>query len=610
MDEKKKNTNVIINFYKTIRYIDRENMKDILLWGGIMFLVGILPTVPVILNRKLIDGLAQINNQNEEVFWKCVIICIFICVLEIAVSFFENLSNVIYQKVNYRTTHKLERKFYYTLTNLPMEYFDDYKLRKEIVLAQDGLTTNGIELIENIISIISRIISIFSVIIMLFMVSWKLPFAIIGSTVPTLIAVIVSKKMKYQKREELIEEGRKRDYIKSLFQNKGTVKELRIFKAFDFLIDLWEKKDGMLNLEDLKVIKFENKSRVCAITIAKGFTGIVMIWLISLISSAEITVGSFVSLTSAIALLSTSFGSIFSDIAQLYENNKYIAALYKILDVVPEKKEKNIGIKERKIESLESIKFCNVSFAYPSAKQDIISDVCFEIKKGDRIAVIGHNGSGKTTLVNLIMGLYHSYRGKIYVNGLDLLTDDYLDEYQTKLASVFQDYNRYEMSIRENVAISNIAEMYNDKKIREVLDEMKLEKISKQDLDIMLSPFYEGGIDLSGGEWQKVALARANFRNAELFLFDEPTAALDPEAEMKFYNSVLNIVENKTFVIVSHRMAVTKYCNKIIVMDNGKIAESGSHDELIAKRGIYYKMYRKQIEIYDERVFQLTEEME
>ena len=139
---------------------------------------------------------------------------------------------------------------------------------------------------------------------------------------------------------------------------------------------------------------------------------------------------------------------------------------------------------------------------------------------------------------------------------------------------------------------------------------MKLEKISKLNLDIMLSPFYEGGIDLSGGEWQKVALARANFRNAELFLFDEPTAALDPEAEMKFYDSVLNIVGNKTFVIVSHRMAVTKYCNKIIVMDNGKIAESGSHDELIAKRGIYYKMYRRQIETYDGSVFELTEKME
>lgn len=376
------------------------------------------------------------------------------------------------------------------------------------------------------------------------------------------------------------------------------------------MIDIWDKKDRMLNLEDIKVIKFENKLRVYAITIAKGFTGIVMVWLISLISSAEITVGAFVSLISAIALLSTSFGSIFSDIAQLYENNKYIAALYKILDIVPEEKGKNIGIKERKIKSLESIKFSNVFFSYPSAKQDIISDVCFEIKKGDRVAIIGHNGSGKTTLVNLMMGLYRSYKGKIYVNGLELSTDDYLDEYQTKLASVFQDYNRYEMSIRENVAISNVTEMNNDKKIREVLDEMKLKKISKQDLDIMLSPFYEGGIDLSGGEWQKVALARANFRNSELFLFDEPTAALDPEAEMKFYNSVLNIVENKTFVIVSHRMAVTKYCNKIIVMDNGKIAESGSHDELIAKRGIYYKMYRKQIQTYDERVFELTEKME
>ena len=196
--------------------------------------------------------------------------------------------------------------------------------------------------------------------------------------------------------------------------------------------------------------------------------------------------------------------------------------------------------------------------------------------------------------------------GEIYVNGLELSKDEYVDEYQTKLACVFQDFNRYEMSIRENVAIANVSEIDKDEKIRDVLRKMKLEKLNMKDLDCMLSPFYEGGIDLSGGEWQKVALARAAFRSAELILFDEPTAALDPESEIKFYNNVLDLVDNKTFVIVSHRMAVTKYCNKIFVMENGKIAESGSHDELLARRGIYYNMYRKQIETYDGRVFNMN----
>lgn len=218
---------------------------------------------------------------------------------------------------------------------------------------------------------------------------------------------------------------------------------------------------------------------------------------------------------------------------------------------------------------------------------------------------IGHNGSGKTTLVNLMMGLYHSYEGQIYVNDLELSEEEYVNDYQSKLACVFQDFNRYEMTIRENVAIANVSEIDKDDKIRTVLRKMKLEKLSMENLDCMLSSFYEGGIDLSGGEWQKIALARADYRNAELLMFDEPTSALDPESEIKFYNTVLDLVDNKTFVIVSHRMAVTKYCNKIFVMENGKITESGSHDELIAKRGIYYDMYRKQIETYDEKVFDM-----
>ena len=333
--EDNKKSNVILNFYKVFKYIERKNIKDIVIWGFLMLLVGILPAIPVALNKRLIDGLSA---QSRSSVFTCVLICVFIGVLEIVVSILENICGVIYQKVNYQTTHKMERKFYYTLTNLPMEVFDDYKLRKKIVLAQDGLSTNGIEIMENLISIISNTISIVSVFVMLFMVSWKLPIAIVGSMVPTLVAVIVSKKMQYQVHQGLVEERRRRDYLKSLFQSKGTVKELRIFKAFNFYINIWNKKDKMLYQEDIKVTKYENKMRVYAIMVAKFFVCAVMVWLISLINTGEITVGSFVSLTSAIALLSSSFGIIASNIAQLYQNNKYIEAFYKIIDIIPDEK--------------------------------------------------------------------------------------------------------------------------------------------------------------------------------------------------------------------------------------------------------------------------------
>ncbi len=604
MEENKK-LSVFFNFYKVIKYIERKNIKAIVIWGGLMLLVGILPAISVILNKKLID---EVSVQGNSSVLTCVLICVLMGTLEIMVSVLENICDVIYQKVNYQTTHKMEKKFYYTMINLPMEVFDDYKIRKEIILAQDGLSTNGIEIMENLISIVSKIVSIVSVFSMLYMVSWKLPLAIVGSMVPTLAAVIISKKMQYKVHQELVEERRKRDYLKSLFQNKGTVKELRIFKAFNFYINIWNKKDKMLYQEDIKVTKYENKMRVYAIMVAKFFVCAVMVWLISLINTGEITVGSFVSLTSAIALLSSSFGIIASNIAQLYQNNKYIEAFYKIIDIIPDEKKcisEEKRREEKKIGTFESLKFSNVSFCYPSSQKNNISDISFEIKRGDKVAIIGHNGSGKTTLVNLMMGLYHSYEGQIYVNDLELSEEEYVNDYQSKLACVFQDFNRYEMTIRENVAIANVSEIDKDDKIRTVLRKMKLEKLSMENLDCMLSSFYEGGIDLSGGEWQKIALARADYRNAELLMFDEPTSALDPESEIKFYNTVLDLVDNKTFVIVSHRMAVTKYCNKIFVMENGKITESGSHDELIAKRGIYYDMYRKQIETYDEKVFDM-----
>jgi ABC-type multidrug transport system fused ATPase/permease subunit len=205
MEENKK-LSVFFNFYKVIKYIERKNIKAIVIWGGLMLLVGILPAISVILNKKLID---EVSVQGNSSVLTCVLICVLMGTLEIMVSVLENICDVIYQKVNYQTTHKMEKKFYYTMINLPMEVFDDYKIRKEIILAQDGLSTNGIEIMENLISIVSKIVSIVSVFSMLYMVSWKLPLAIVGSMVPTLAAVIISKKMQYKVHQELVEERRK-----------------------------------------------------------------------------------------------------------------------------------------------------------------------------------------------------------------------------------------------------------------------------------------------------------------------------------------------------------------------------------------------------------------
>lgn len=598
-EEAQLKNSVIVIFWKTLKFIDKSDVKIIVVWALLMFFISIIPTFSVFFNKILIDDFSALKeNGTNGVVIRCILICVLICGSEVVVEFLNNKCSVLYNKVNYRTTHKLEKKFYSVISKLPMEYFDDYKLRKEMVLAQDGLTTNGIGLINNMIAIISGITSIFSVFVVLCLVSWRLPVAIIASTLPTLIAVILTKKLKYQKHEELVEERRKRDYLISLFLSRKTVKELKIFRAFNYLINSWDEKDKTIQQEDINILLYENKLNMYAVTISKVFTALVMVWLISLIKSSEITVGSYVSLISAIAILTGSLGTIFSSIADLYENNKYLTALFKILNRHSYKRKDITNESKEEIKSIENIKFHNVSFSYPSASKDAIKNVDFEINKGDRVAIIGHNGSGKTTLVNLMMGLYQNYRGRILINGRELEQENY-SNYQSKLASVFQDFNCYEMTLRENVAIGNVEEMENDEKIRAALKEVNLEKINKCDLGIMLSPFYEKGIDLSGGEWQRVALARAVFRKAELFFFDEPTSALDPEAEIEFYDNILSIVKDKIFVIVSHRLAVTKFCNKIIVMDNGNIVESGTHDELIREGGLYYNMYKKQMDAYD-----------
>lgn len=600
MQSASKRTNQFIsNFIKILKYIDRLDIKIVFFWSLLTLVVAVLPTFSVYLNKILVDNLTTLGQSvNKKIFLFCVLIIVGICLLELAITWLEGIIDILFATVNYRTTHRIQCKFYFLISNLPMEFFDDYILYKEIILAQDGLSTNGIEMVGSIISILSGSITVISLIIILCTTSWKLPFLMVASSAPALIAVLLTKKFKYQKHEALVEERKKRDYFSSLFMQKKALKELRIFKAFPYILNSWDAKDKMLLEEDIKLKKYENKLELFSLMFVKFCTIFTMIWLVTMIESSEITIGLYVSLITAISLLFSSLNLIFSSVGELYENNKYLTALFKIMS--NEKISKNINLESDvfKLEEIEKIEIKNVSFSYPSASKKALQNINIEINKGDRIAIIGHNGSGKTTMLNVLMGLYENYDGEILVNGKKL-DKETTSNYQSKLACVFQDISRYEMTIRENIALGNIQEIHNDEKIHNELRKIQFEKIQNYDFDTMLSPLYENGVDLSGGEWQKIALARANFRKAQVVFCDEPTSALDPEAEVNFYKNIIDAVSDKTLLIVSHRLAVTGFCNKIVVMENGQVVEVGTHKQLIERKGKYYRMYKKQIESYN-----------
>jgi len=244
------------------------------------------------------------------------------------------------------------------------------------------------------------------------------------------------------------------------------------------------------------------------------------------------------------------------------------------------------------------IKFDNVDFIYPDTKTEILKNINFEIKKGDKIGLVGLNGSGKTTLIKLLTRLYNPTKGKILLNDVDIKNIP-LKEYTNFLTVVLQDFHLFASTIRENIILQN---NFDEERFKFCIKESGLDNfvnsLEKHDETHLYKEIEGNGIELSGGNAQRLAIARAIYKNANLLIFDEPTSSLDPLTEYEIFRKLYNLVKNKTAILISHRLSSTKFCDKIVVLDKGKIVEIGSHKNLMQKHGLYSELFTLQANKY------------
>jgi len=227
---------------------------------------------------------------------------------------------------------------------------------------------------------------------------------------------------------------------------------------------------------------------------------------------------------------------------------------------------------------------------YPGAETRVLSDVSFAVRRGERVSIVGRNGAGKSTVVKLLCGLYRPDAGRVLVNGRDLRDLD-RNTIRGLLSAVFQDYCCYELSLRENVAFGDIGGLGDDGRLNHALAQAG---VDFRELDAPLGKLEEGGTDLSGGEWQRLAVARALMSRSGFLILDEPTASLDPVAESRLYQQFLSVTSSRSAIVISHRLASARGADRILVLEEGLIAESGSHDELMRLGGIYAGMFTSQ----------------
>lgn len=312
----------------------------------------------------------------------------------------------------------------------------------------------------------------------------------------------------------------------------------------------------------------------------------------------SITIGEFTFYQGKILDFSRDLDYIFGSFLELSDSASYVSFLRKIMELKPEIVS---GTKKLPSDKPPKIEFKNVSFKYPKAKEYALRNISFTIKPGEEIAIVGENGAGKTTLIRLLVRFYDVTEGKILINDTPI-KELSLNQYHNLIGALFQDYNSYgSLSILDNIGIGDVSQKFSKRKVVEAAKNAdahnfikRLDKKYKQ----LPSKDFTGGTNLSTGQWQKIALARMFYRNRPILILDEPTASIDAEAEYKIFKRVYSFIKNKTVIIISHRFSTVRNAQKIYVLKQGKLIESGTHEQLLKKKGVYAKAFKLQAEGY------------
>ncbi|MDU5723748.1 MAG: ABC transporter ATP-binding protein [Clostridium butyricum] len=574
-----------------LKIMVKKSKFKMILWIILNIITSLTPSLLIILNRNIINYI-----KEKESYEMIILLLLLVGFLQIIIALLSLYTNYIYEIIKKDIDYYIYRRLYEKLTITPLERFEDNEYFNTVTMAQRAVQMNGVYNIKYIIDIFKAFITMLSVVMVLLIIHWSLPIALIISMVPGFVGTIIAKSIDYKNNVDLLPSERMQSYISSLFFNKNFLKEAKIFKLRDYLLTKWSEIFKNIKNAKIKILAKESKITFIGNNVIQISTVIVNIYLVYNIFSSKITLGDYVALTEAIVVLQSELGNIAMNVGELFEIGLYNKSLMTIIN------EDSVATfnNEDMLEKIQTLELKNISFKYPNNKKTVLNNISLKINKGEKIAIVGYNGSGKSTLINIILGIYTNIEGDYELNGIKV-DKSTINKYQSRMTMIFQDFIRYKLSIRENVAFGNIQNISNDELIKDSLREVGLEENIEKlpcSINTILSKEFTNGTELSGGEWQKLAMARSLIKDSDVVIFDEPTSALDPIAELEVSDLLNNTCKDKTTIMISHRLGITKFADRIIVMKEGKIIERGSHKELIKKNGEYKKLYESQAEFY------------
>ena len=392
---------------------------------------------------------------------------------------------------------------------------------------------------------------------------------------------------------------RELDYLRQVGGSKEAAKELKLFGLNTFLSERFTRLSDEILDQNLSL----SRRRLIAASLLSflstaGYYG-AYVWVIYNTVIRNLTIGNLVFLTTTLNNAQSNISQIFSTLSSIADQALFLTDLLQFLEMKPKIVSPAHALPAPR-PIMQGFEFRNVTFVYPGTERRVLNGLNFRLEPGERIALIGQNGQGKTTIVKLMARLYDPTGGQVLLDGIDLREYD-IEDLCREIGVIFQDFMRYEMTANDNIGVGRVEFLHDARRIREAaeksLADQVIERLPRKYAQ-MLGRRFEGGVDLSGGEWQKIALARAYLREAQVLILDEPTAALDARAEFEVFERFNELTVGKMALFISHRFSTVRMAERIIVLEDGVIAEEGSHDRLVAHGGHYAEMFELQASSY------------
>lgn len=568
---------------RSLRDIHRIVPRTLVLQIICMMLQSLMAAITIWLTSVFLNLVYQKDFKSSLICF-CMILAVFV-LSEVANSIFYSCM----VSIDFQTGQQLQIELGEKGTRLSMICYENTETNNMLKRAKNCIEQERFsDLSLSVFNILAEFLKVNGTLLVLAGFHPVLVGISLLSVFPYLIVRLVRGKEFYELKRYQAAGERRRNYLYHLFGDKQAVKELRIFEIEDYIEQkMYAARDNMKQ----EVWNFKKRDMrsllICEIFCKSGYLLSIFSTILLLLHQV-LDVGMMAAALAAFTSFQTAAKYFLVSLGRIPECAAFVKDYYDFMDM--EEAEKGT---EKLCSDFDSIKVKQLSFSYPGRKTPAVSNLSFTIKRNEVVAIVGNNGSGKTTLVKLLTGLYQAQKGQIYYGRQNLRSLD-PEEFYKQISFVSQDFIKYESTVRENIGIGDWKQMENTDKIYMLLHQVGLETfISQASVNQLLGNEF-GGRELSVGQWQKLAIARGMMKDSSVIFLDEPTAALDPLMETKVLKMFLKIAREKTAIIVSHRIGICKEVDKIIVMKEGKIAEIGNHEELLAEKGEYYRLYTMQ----------------